>query len=181
MAREPDQLQITLPVPQGRCLTRGLHDSKTATFERIVGEVAFQLDRRILSSIFPDRVRLYGFTVGNIPEKIMQAENDTVNPLTPEQRSAMMDRYNEIMNRLKPQNYNPTIHPQFTEHIVNTYGILRERPDAAGSEAQLYNDPNYLHEVIVSVVPQDKVADCLILLNCLRQLSQADGKPLFIW
>ncbi|XP_032078253.1 speriolin-like [Thamnophis elegans] len=156
-------------------------DSKTATFERIVGEIAFQLDRRILSSIFPDRVRLYGFTVGNIPEKIMQAENDTVNPLTAEQRTAMMDRYNEIMNRLKPHNYNPSYHPQFTEHIVNTYGILRERPDATGSEAQLYNDLTYLNEVIVSVVPQDKVADCLILLNCLRQLSQADGKPLFIW
>lgn len=110
-----------------------------------------------------------------------QAENDTVNPLTAEQRASMMERYNEIMNRLKPQNYNPTFHPQFTEHIVNTYGILRERPDASGSEAQLYNDPSYLHEVITSVVPQDKVADCLILLNCLRLLSQTDGKPLFIW
>ncbi|XP_020660170.3 uncharacterized protein LOC110084840 [Pogona vitticeps] len=161
--------------------TKSPKDTRQVTLERIVGEIAFQLDRRILSSIFPDRIRLYGYTVGNIPEKIAQGGNDPLSPLTPEQRASMMEHYNAIMTRLKPQGYDPAFHPQFTEHIVNTYGILRERPDTAGSEKDTYNDPAYLREVIENVVPVEKRADCLVLLVCLQMLSKADGKPLFIW
>ncbi|XP_033011945.1 speriolin-like isoform X2 [Lacerta agilis] len=149
--------------------------------ERIVGEIAFQLDRRILSSIFPDRVRLYGFTVSSIPEKIQQAANDSLSPMSADERQSLGERYDTIMNMLKPKGYDPNFHSRFTEHIVNTYGILRERPDMAGPEGDVYNNPSYLRQVIEQIVPPEKMTDCLTLLDCLSFMASTDGKPLFIW
>lgn len=146
-----------------------------------MGEIAFQLDRRILSSIFPERVRLYGFTVSNIPEKIIQASlNPSNHKLDEDLCQTLTQRYVCIMNRLQSLGYNGRVHPALTEQLVNAYGILRERPELAASEGGSYT-VDFLQRVLVETVHPTMLTDALLLLSCLNQLSQDDGKPMFIW
>ncbi|XP_048338633.1 speriolin-like protein [Sphaerodactylus townsendi] len=156
-------------------------DSKQENMERVVGEIAFQLDRRILSAVFPDRNRLYGFTVSNVPKKVQQGGNDPYCKMDDMQAAAIMERYNAVMNRLKPLGYDPHVHPRLTEHVVNTFGILRERPELSGADAASYNSVHNLQSMVKETVSPDLRNDCLMLLSCLSQLSQDDGKPMFIW
>ncbi|XP_040592404.1 speriolin isoform X2 [Mesocricetus auratus] len=156
-------------------------DSKQLAWERLVGEIAFQLDRRILSSIFPERVRLYGFTVSNIPEKIIQASlNPSNHKLDEDLCQTLTQRYVSIMNRLQSLGYNGRVHPALTEQLVNAYGILRERPELAASEGGSYT-VDFLQRVLVETVHPSMLTDALLLLSCLNQLSHDDGKPMFIW
>ncbi|CAI9154963.1 unnamed protein product [Rangifer tarandus platyrhynchus] len=156
-------------------------ESKQLAWERLVGEIAFQLDRRILSSIFPERVRLYGFTVSNIPEKIIQASlNPSDHKLDEELCQTLTQRYVSIMNRLQSLGYNGRVHPALTEQLVNAYGILRERPELAASEGGSYT-VDFLQRVLVETVRPSMLTDALLLLSCLSQLAHDDGKPMFIW
>ncbi|XP_006152115.1 speriolin isoform X1 [Tupaia chinensis] len=156
-------------------------ESKQLAWERLVGEIAFQLDRRILSSIFPERVRLYGFTVSNIPEKIIQASlNPGDHKLDEELCQTLTQRYVSVMNRLQSLGYNGRVHPALTEQLVNAYGILRERPELAASEGGSYT-VDFLQRVLVETVHPSMLSDALLLLSCLSQLAHDDGKPMFIW
>ncbi|XP_019485668.1 PREDICTED: speriolin [Hipposideros armiger] len=156
-------------------------EPKPLAWERLVGEIAFQLDRRILSSVFPERVRLYGFTVSNIPEKIIQASlNPNDHKLDEELCQVLTQRYVSIMNRLQSLGYNGRLHPALTEQLVNAYGILRERPELAASEGGSYS-MEFLQRVLVETVHPSMLTDALLLLSCLSQLAHDDGKPMFIW
>ncbi|XP_054023381.1 speriolin [Dryobates pubescens] len=143
------------------------------TWEQLVGEVAFQLDRRILSRVFPDHPRVYGFTVSNIPEKIMAISLGAVPEAVAEQwASAAVQRYLGLMRQLRPLGYSPSVHPAFTESLINTYGIRADRP--------VHNPGiNVLHQVITEIVPGEAREKALQLLHCLHTLAQDDGRPLF--
>ncbi|KAJ8004816.1 hypothetical protein DPEC_G00140230 [Dallia pectoralis] len=150
--------------------------------ERLLGEIAFQLDRRILASIFQGQSRLYGFTVLNIQDKITQV---STHPLTGKvdegYRLQLSQRHIELMDRLNQLGYNTTLHPPFTEFIINTYGILKQRPDFYCRQELGYNSPAFLRRVVVNASPSKLLKDMLLLLNCLSYMSRLDHKPLFLW
>lgn len=255
-----------------------------------MGEIAFQLDRRILAHVFPGVTRLYGFTVSNIPEKIKQvrplpipgapslpccrgahaaaawpaggacgactlgcaalvpraallatsalawggsggswghgalgcpagvgsalarfpvhaaSRGDPVavggggaaaHPHPPgvlrpqtsiksldgsvdeKKRRELTQRYGALMTRLERLGYSREVHPAFSEFLVNTYGILQQRPDPRAGA--LHGSPAALRKLAIEVVPPKFLGDALLLLSCLCELSKDDGRPLFAW
>ncbi|KAJ8290708.1 hypothetical protein GJAV_G00016570 [Gymnothorax javanicus] len=130
--------------------------------EVLLGEVAFQLERRILFHVFPGQSRLYGFTVLNIPEKILQVSK---NPLTgkvdEDYHVQLSKRYRALMDRLYMLGYSAPIHGPFAESVINTYSIFKQRPDGSSAHEWGYFDPEYLRSIIIKISPP---RDCL--KNC---------------
>ncbi|CAK7319444.1 Speriolin-like protein [Vulpes lagopus] len=146
---------------------------------RIVGEIAFQLDRRILAYVFPGLTRLYGFTVANIPEKIKQTCIKSLDGSVDQTRlRELTQRYAALTARLERLGYNREVHPEFSEFLINTYGILRQRPDLRASPPR---SPAALRKLLIDVLPPKFLGDSLLLLSCLCELAKEDRKPLFAW
>uniref|UniRef100_A0A8C5NV83 Spermatogenesis and centriole associated 1 like n=1 Tax=Jaculus jaculus TaxID=51337 RepID=A0A8C5NV83_JACJA len=147
---------------------------------RIVGEIAFQLDRRILAYVFPGVTRLYGFTVSNIPEKIKQTSIKSLDGSVDEKKlRELTHRYLTLTARLEKLGYSREVHPVFSEFLINTYGILKQRPDLRANP--LHSSPAALRKLVIDIVPPKFLGDSLLLLNCLCELSKEDSKPLFAW
>ncbi|KAM4020018.1 speriolin-like isoform 3-T3 [Anomaloglossus baeobatrachus] len=153
---------------------------KVKKCQRIVGEIAFQLDRRILCAIFLEQQRLYGYRVPYIKEKIIEVTTSpTTGKVDEKLRSELYQRYNHIMDELRKLGYNPAVHPHFTEYMVNTYGITKDR-NARTKDLSSYNDPQYLNKMITECMSSDIVKDIIIILNCLVYFAREDGKSLLI-
>lgn len=88
-------------------------------------------------------------------------------------------RYLSLMARLEKLGYNREVHPVFSEFLINTYGILKQRPDLRANP--LHSSPAALRKLVIDIVPPKFLGDSLLLLNCLCELSKEDSKPLFAW
>ncbi|XP_035528799.1 speriolin-like protein [Morone saxatilis] len=150
--------------------------------DRLLGEIAYQLDRRILSHIFQGHRRLYGFTLLNIPEKIIEV---SAHPLTGKvdegYRLHLTQRYANLMESLHQLGYKAALHPAFTEFIVNAYGILKERPGENSNQSMDYNNSNFLRKLIMTTAPRKLQKDLLLVLTCLCNMAEKDKKPLLLW
>ncbi|XP_033924659.1 speriolin [Melopsittacus undulatus] len=153
--------------------------TRNPTWRELVGEVAFQLDRRILASVFPDHERLYGYTVNNIPERIMALALEAA-PGSPSERRSLgaVQRYLSVMRRLQSRGYRRSVHPALSEALVNTCGVLAS-PGGRGLNLNL--SPGCLRRALAETLPGAALADALVLLECLEEMAREDGHPLFCW
>ncbi|KAF0045329.1 hypothetical protein F2P81_001858 [Scophthalmus maximus] len=95
-------------------------------------------------------------------------------------RLHLTQRYAGLMEQLNQLGYKKTLHPLFTEFIINTFGILKERPGQNSIQAMDYNNPDILRKLIKIGAPKKLQEALLIVLTCLCDMAEKDKKPLLI-
>lgn len=151
--------------------------------KRVIGEIAFQLDRRILQYIFSHRRRLYGFTIRNIDEKIKEISfNDHVDGCdTVKVTELELKRDNVTKTLLEHANYDTKYHAIFSELVVNKYGILKVNPCDAKEQLKALKDYNVLQKIVSEHVDPEYKKDANILLKALNAMSLLDRKSILSW
>ncbi|KAG7507733.1 hypothetical protein JOB18_043056 [Solea senegalensis] len=165
------QNSICIDTSELGCPAEYPHDVK----ERIIGEIAHQLDRCILSHVFQGRKRFYGFTIANIPYKIIDISTHPLSGKVDEgYRLYLNQRYTDLMEQLKQLGYKITLHPAFTEFVVNTYGILKDKPDEI--QTVKFTNPEILRKIIMTTAPIKLQEDLFILLSCYSHMTKRKKK-----
>lgn len=156
---------------------------------RIIGEIAFQLDRRILEYVFSvtddkqnnkRRSRYYGYSVSSIRmlirKEVQRSGND------PDLDSYLRARLDHIVKALQPLKFDVEYHPEFTQNIVNKYGLLNGTPKPGTIEETALSEPAVMRLLVGQLLKDDVERDhMLIILDCLQFMAHHDKGPFFIW
>ncbi|XP_043934850.1 speriolin-like [Protopterus annectens] len=173
LTRQPRSLSAN---ESEQMLTRKLEQEK-----KIVGEICYQLNQRILKHIFSSDFDLSKDKLKDVFKNIKQVATDPVTGLVEDTQIASMEqRYTDMMNKLKTFGYNDKFHPEFSEEIINSYGTLTNQTPPGTSQHEAYDLSSIFCVVLISL-PVTVAQDVLCLLECLHHLSVIDGKPIFFW
>lgn len=148
---------------------------------RVVGEIAFQLDKRILSFVLNGKFNrecryksFYGYNVVNLQQRIIERE-------TGEIKEVMLDRYRFLMRTLHSLGYIVPHHGNFASMLVNKYGVMKQSKTEGRDNLIIVTDEALLRDIAQRVLPHTEQRDTLILLQCLAVMAADDGMPMFIW
>ncbi|XP_022084534.1 uncharacterized protein LOC110975955 [Acanthaster planci] len=142
---------------------------------KILGEIAFQVERRILAFVFQRKEILYGYNLGNL-EIMIRTHPDQGG------RSVLHRRYELLMDVLRSYGWVRGRHARFIADVIARYGTLRD-VESAKAEAlkRGWSNPSELKRGVLCLCPVMEVLDMLVVLDCLLHMARNDGQPVFLW
>ncbi|XP_071175315.1 uncharacterized protein [Mytilus edulis] len=160
--------------------------------KRIIGEVAFQLDRRILEYVFtwkytPEssddkRRRFYGYTISNMGAMIRKEATDRSGQFNPKKELEMRYRFDYVIKALSKYGYILERHAILSQDLVNRYGLLSGPPDRKTARDIGLDDPVILRVLLSQMIKDDNLLqEALILLDCLCLLAHEDKRTIFLY
>ncbi|KAK7471341.1 hypothetical protein BaRGS_00036016, partial [Batillaria attramentaria] len=171
--------------------------------EAILGEIAFQLERRVLREVFDkgrrssggssstscsqqkkspkggQRHRFYGYTVSNIVEKVRrECADEETGKRNAIREAQLLRRYRKTMSILKFFGYSVNKHGLLAQNIINKYGLFYQPPDAATIVRLGLHDFRTVRDHVIRMTSGKEREGILVLLNCLHALGSKENQPI---
>lgn len=162
---------------------------------RVIGEIAFQLDKRIMETVFQPgappsdddaiKNRFYGYTSQNIGALIMKETVRADGTRDLRKESCYRKRHEKLLNRLREHGYNKMIHEEFVRKMIEKYGTINTIPSKKVIKMYGLEEPEILEALLgETTANKAELVDTLVLLDCLRAMVSWDGNgggSLFKW
>ncbi|XP_011681940.1 uncharacterized protein LOC105446615 [Strongylocentrotus purpuratus] len=142
----------------------------------IFGEVAFQLERVVLSRVFRGGSKqLTGYTLSNM-EKMIQSHYDN------HERPMLGRQLDEIEGELHMCGWDRDYHPGLVAHLIKKFGTFPTNTKAkSAARKRGWTEPQALKEEVLWRIPKEYIHDMIIILDCFFYLSEKYNISLFTW
>ena len=139
--------------------------------QRLLGEICYQLERRILTLIFSPSKQFYGYSLRYLPSIIEHEQNA-------QQRLVYKKRFEQIQIYLRRGQFRFDYHSIVTFRLINEYGIYFDYQWLF--EHHLENI-RQIQSLCQTMFAENFNEDLQIILHSLELISNFDGKPIFYW
>ncbi|CAF0955051.1 unnamed protein product [Rotaria sordida] len=141
--------------------------------ERLLGEICYQLERRILVIILSKSKQFYGYSLRYLSLII---ENE----LNKHDQFIYKKRFIQIKKFLLKTNFHFNYHSIITFYFINKYGIYSNY-QWLNIYSNILSNINQLKNFCYKILSKKFHEDFTIIINSLELISNFDHKPLFYW
>ncbi|CAF3489569.1 unnamed protein product [Rotaria sp. Silwood1] len=141
--------------------------------ERLLGEICYQLERRILVIIFSQSKQFYGYSLRYL-SLIIENEFNKHDHFIYKKRFLQIEKY------LLKTNFHFNYHSIITFYYINKYGIYSDY-QWLNMYSNILSNINEIKTFCYSILSKKFHNDFSVIINSLELIANFDHKPLFYW